>query len=840
MALASHGRQITRSRTGFLPCHRDNASVWLLLLLCLVAMPGCGGCSRYDPKRPLTDVEKRAEELRKKKEEQQAKPDFQFRQLNTLPNPVGIERAVKPGHWSSGDLLAIANNFDYRGQLAVEAFDLDDMPFRLGTSRPAVLAKGQRRDLGLVFFPPAILNPRSVAANLHTDRGGATYREAFPLTRMPTHQYYMVVLAQAPEEFMFLRDLDTIRTPSAEFGTPGSEAHFRLLIPAVKKTVPLPTQSLLWTTISCLVWDKFDPQKLTADQQQALLDWLHWGGQIVVSGPQTLGMLKGSFLDPYLPAQSEGTMELSPDALQELAARWSDPELPLKLVKPWPAERLKLNPDARTLVQADDSAIVVDRSVGRGRIVLTAFPLAGRSLFEWSGFDSFFNGCLLLRPARKFKFEEADVIVAWQDGAQIKNPARVTGLRYFTRDAGSDRGIFSPVVQPAATNNSAPQNPDPFETVSFTDFDSSDNYQPGLAGWNDSGLIANQARRSLRDAAGIKIPSPQFVISAVVAYLIVLIPLNWGFFRLLGKVEWAWIAAPIISLAGAILVVRAAQLDIGFVRATNEIAVLEIQPNYPRAHVTRYAALYTSLSTTYQAQFEDLGALAMPFPDGSGVLSGQNRTTVTLRSGNKISLDGFQVGSNSLGLLHAEHMLPIDGQLELNEVDGVFTVTNHTPWRINDAQVVHAGQLANVGSLPPDVTRPIRLDLALPDNKEAMQEFLDAARSAAQTDATEMDASSESLNSADATEPGEVDLRPLFALAARAANPDEWCVVGWLSDLLPGMTVVPAAAQQRHRTIVVAHLRTAPLAQPARDGVMRSEVERDNEIKLRRVEIDSP
>ena len=52
------------------------------------------------------------------------------------------------------------------------------------------------------------------------------------------------------------------------------------------------------------------------------------------------------------------------------------------------------------------------------------------------------------------------------------------------------------------------------------------------------------------------------------------------------------------------MVINLAQLNIGFARAQNEIAVVEIQGDYPRAHVARYTALYTSLVTGYGFRFE--------------------------------------------------------------------------------------------------------------------------------------------------------------------------------------------------------------------------------------------
>ena len=67
--------------------------------------------------------------------------------------------------------------------------------------------------------------------------------------------------------------------------------------PQVKSRVELPSYAMLWTGIAYVLWDEADPGKLNLMQQQALLDWLHWGGQLILSGPGTLGVLRNSFLD---------------------------------------------------------------------------------------------------------------------------------------------------------------------------------------------------------------------------------------------------------------------------------------------------------------------------------------------------------------------------------------------------------------------------------------------------------------------------------------------------------------------------------------------------------------
>ena len=72
----------------------------------------------------------------------------------------------------------------------------------------------------------------------------------------------------------------------------------------------LPAHANQWTSIACVLWDDASPAALEPAQQQAMLDWLHWGGQLILSGPDTLDTLRDSFLAPYLPALRAGARKL--------------------------------------------------------------------------------------------------------------------------------------------------------------------------------------------------------------------------------------------------------------------------------------------------------------------------------------------------------------------------------------------------------------------------------------------------------------------------------------------------------------------------------------------------
>ncbi len=80
--------------------------------------------------------------------------------------------------------------------------------------------------------------------------------------------------------------------------------------------------------MSHVVWDNYPPDTLSVSQQQAMLDWLHWGGQIVLCGGagQSFSVLRDSFLGPYLPGEATGaTVPLAEDDLRPLSQSYPPP-----------------------------------------------------------------------------------------------------------------------------------------------------------------------------------------------------------------------------------------------------------------------------------------------------------------------------------------------------------------------------------------------------------------------------------------------------------------------------------------------------------------------------------
>ena len=116
---------------------------------------------------------------------------------------------------------------------------------------------------------------------------------------------------------------------------------------------------------------------------------------------------------------------------------------PLAPVRPWSGVRLQKHPQAEFLPGAGE--LLVERRVGRGRVVASAFRLSDREFIDWPGCDETYNALLLRRPPRKYvEQSDGEVQVQWADGTPRLDAARVTQLRYFARDTGCRRPSTPP------------------------------------------------------------------------------------------------------------------------------------------------------------------------------------------------------------------------------------------------------------------------------------------------------------------------------------------------------------------------------------------------------------
>ena len=749
-----------------------------LLCLSLVTVTGCGGCSDKE------DQSAKKEEKKKKKKKR--KPDFESRRAVILPGyypkpkteeeikeekenpalaaannrkrPSVTRNRTKLGHWVTTNFQAIANNFNAEGQLTTFSQTGTGSPVRIpatdyyiSSSRPVALPKGEWKNFETtVFLPTRNMNATSANISYQVNRtaSGLPQIQSFDASSlMKPYQFHFLVLSTRPDTYRFLEFADSIGL-RGRLVTGARIPPFYLIVPSIPDDpVPLPRNALNWTTIAYLVWDDYDPDQLQAEHQQAILDWIHYGGQLIVSGPDSLDKLQNSFLAEYLPAQFERSRNLTSADIEELNKNWTvelkrNPaeERKLKISDSVPLLGVDFKPHEDARFVDGTGGIAIERKLGRGRIVMTAFSLNAPSIQKWRSFKSFFNGALLRKPARNFgrtRDGSDNVSFEWADDpTSIFDPLVGSTLRFLSRDLSR-----SGTKESVSSNSGVRGTDDPRSNLGWAygnvqenphlkikkaknsglnrNLDNHRYYggfqdasQAGVAGWNDQSGVSEAARNTLRLAAGIKPPSSGFVLKMLAAYLLVLVPLNWLVFRVIGRVEYAWIAAPLIAIAGAFLVIKFASLDIGFVRSNTQIGVLEIQADYPRAHLAEYSALYTSLSTRYSAELDNLTAQSLPFAiedDPANFQPKESLSEVQLRRTIKNRLEGFQIQSNTTGLVHTEYLFDLAGIVSFvsptkNEPQSGL-VTNSTKIDIFNAGVIGRTEkgdyrVAWIGELP--------------------------------------------------------------------------------------------------------------------------------------------
>ena len=756
------------------------------------------------------------------------RPPIEFLRSQVMPND--ILPYIKANHWTMMGLELRANHNDYDGLLKSRAVRLLDQPNEVVFRRDARLTKGQQVRLTMPVLLPTI--PKELGFQLIRP-DAIRQDEDWPATLkvLEPHQQLIVVLSNESNDtygrWSTLRSTIPVEIGKDDPAQLDQFRYYRMVLPLDPEKPLLSPHPLTWTPISHVIWDGMPPERLGVAQQQAMLDWLHWGGQLVIvggAGP-AFAPLRESFLAPYLPGEPSGTnVSRSGEQLEGLSrnyppmiaavdsegdpnvmvstATWTEvwnrlgrhykSPVPIKTEakKPIFITGLQPRPGATTIPLGgpDDPPLAVEWRVGRGRITMLSVALTDPDLARWEGYDTLLRRVVLRRP------EEPLVQAIQQKNGGGVDPAHfelltgpdLTGLRYLARELGAPRR------KPPGADDSA--------GYTVNGFGPSLKVQVPINEWLDSAALPVLARETLEKASGIEIPNPQFVLKVILAYLLALVPLNWLICRyLIGRREWAWVVVPVLSLGFAVGVERAAAYDVGYDSSCDEIDLIETHGDYPRAHLSRYASIYSTGRVPFTIGFpNDPTALALPLASGRS-LRGEDAIQSSLQTLPNPALTDLLVQPRSLSLFRAEQMPTLPGTVALapgTAPESPKMITNHLGFDLADAWVVvvdrtleavrgyHLGALAAGASVP--LAAFEELDL---DETEGLTNTLD---------------------------PGPFEnLLLRSSLADRTEELGEIRLVGRVDQIMPGQTIDPPVDRHRGFTLVVAHLQAPTLPDPS-------------------------
>jgi hypothetical protein len=665
--------------------------------------------------------------------------------------------------------------------------------------------------------------------------GAIRYDELWqvPLRLLPPHQMLVVVLSkESVNHYAAWNRLPSFVPAGADRDDPSGielQRYYRLVLPEDTDKAFLSPQPLTWTSISHIIWDGLTPDSLSVSHQQALLDWLHWGGQLVLiggAGP-TYSVFRESFLGNFLPADPTNENALlgeaalgplsdayPPTVLSALPME-QDPANPRGQPDPQPfmsggykrpvpiqpprarpifVTGLRPRPGASTISLGEGSPylLAVESRVGRGRITMLTINPTDPSMVAWPGLDTLVRRVVLRRP------EEASAASPTAFGAvpHVGPPLEGPDLSWY-RIASRDIGAEAEAIKNRAILGARQQSgrvaappiygvPSSQAPVMAAAEENALN-RIGVAEWRDAAVLPRLCRDALEKASGISVPSSQFVLKVILAYIIALVPLNMVVCRLLlNRREWAWVVVPLLALGFAVGVERVAAYDMGYDSACDEIDLLEVQGDYPRAHLSRFAALYTTGRAKYTVAYpNEPSALALPYNNERSI-SGEDVTTSVWQSYPVPALQSFAVQPRSLAMFRGEQMFGLSGPIALEADQARRMIVNRSEFELRDAVLV---DFAGGGQ-----------------RRESYLGTISAG------------ASVELGDKQDRAAPGVVeghegpDPRPLLAELRRAwenrpENSGELRLVAWITRPMGGQTFEPALDRHRGLTAVLVHLR---------------------------------
>jgi hypothetical protein len=822
-----------------------------VLIVLLLFFPRAALCQLTSSEEEKLQILTDPEALKKKIEKDKNKAPFEF--FKSQVAPFDLLPYMKPFHWATLSMELRANDEDYEGFIQSFPVMMPSMPHELVFRREARLLKEKRARLPLQVN---LMQTIPKEWTLELIRPGAIRADGIwqaSLLTLEPHQMLVMILAkESTNQYAAWNRLVAMFPSEAERDSSEIEKqrYYRLVLPMDADKPSLSPHPLTWGTMSHVIWDGLPPDTLSVSQQQAMLDWLHWGGQIILTGGagQAYSLLRESFLGPHLPADATGqTVPLSRDDLRPLSqsfpppARLENPndqsqpvplttedairrfgrsyQAPAPIVpapqRPVQLAVLRANPGSSTipLGEASPHLLAVERRVGRGRLTMLAINPNDPALLAWPGLDTMIRRVVLRRPEEPVRGQPGF------DGLEYRRAYRgrllahdLSWYRIMSRDAGLELhyGVRTQSDLDALRQKVAEKNQD-----AATDPEAVYSSLPGVADWRDFTTVPRLARDLLDQASGISIPSSSFVLRVLLAYVIAVVPLNWFICRFfLNRREWAWVIVPLVALGFAIGVERMAARNLGYDTASDEIDLLEVYSDYPRAHLTRLGSLYSTGRTNFTLSYpNDPTALALPMDTGRSIRGEQIAGSV-FQSYPVPALVGLSVEPRSLSLYRAEQMLALKGPIRLEGDGENRKIVNESGQELGDATLVDMGagkpKEWYLGTIAAGASVPIGQlqEAPQPENPEVA--------------------------------PGPDPFSFLSMLKheyeGRSENQGELRLVAWVPETVAGQVIDPPVDRRRGFTAVVVHLRCGnpPSPESSRYNLLAQGTEEEQLESLKR------
>jgi hypothetical protein len=766
------------------------------------------------------------------------KPRVEIGELRVLPaSSLNKSTFAKSNHWMQTRQSIKVNHADEKLDVSNTAKTRDSLQRETTHhfNRNITIAKAQSKNIEqtLYFGASSQTNESELRGMLIesqvSDRSLGTLLELRPdrVSLMKDYQTHFVILAKNVDSEKFWEKTSVASWPGGrvEGGRIRPYQCTAINEAEIKDYFPNTFQGL--GTTSTIYWSDVPADSLTKEQQDAILDWLHFGGRLIVNGPRNIASLANSFLSPYLPLSGLKNTDVGVDAAVVKLQAYTVPYATNSVYQPPTfgvdpvsetstddadssnitspdkiARRANLSNDAidnsycesqlneKANWIGDFEGLLAERAVGAGRVCMSAFDLSSPSLASWDSYGSLLHSIVFRLPARDWR--ALDEMEAYQ---------------FDPRRAREEQSLQTYSNLHRLSNSS------------FIGTGENAKVVLGGSGWSSQSAFNRIALERLEDLAGINVPPVSYLTKLIGMYLVVLVPANWIIFRVLRKLEWAWFVIPIIAIGGAAVIARLLQVQIGFVRSQNSIAMVELQNGHPRAQVSSYLSLYTSLSSRFALSTPPNNGHVFPLSVGNTTRDEPTEITYRTLDDSGSGIRGLPVRSHTAALFSSDEMIDLEGALTVTKTPEGRKLVNSTSLQIRDVVWVfyvspEVTQYYWAGTIEP--AGEVNLNTIEPQSFEEITAKLTASlEQSFATNENEAVDDEEVARAARKNYAVKQTMMTMLTNVGRSRQSDS--IVGWCSESLSKVNIEPKPSQVDDQTILCLSVFSPTFPAPERD-----------------------
>ena len=197
----------------------------------------------------------------------------------------------------------------------------------------------------------------------------------------------------------------------------------------------------------------------------------------------------------------------------------------------------------------------------------------------------------------------------------------------------------------------------------------------------------------------------------LVAYIVLIGPINYLVLRRLDRREWAWVTMPVLIVVFSVGAFGLGRALKGSDTIVNTIAIVRGAAGAESGLGQVYVGVFSPSRRTFDVRVGGGALLSNPI---SIQQQGVGAAPLDILLGDPAVVRGYAVGFGSLRGFRAEAALPVpkvEAVLKLREGRLEGTVTNASDETVEDAALVYGGSLAKLGDLAPGASAKVSLAL---------------------------------------------------------------------------------------------------------------------------------